>query len=221
MASAQRANPGGADAAAAVDVQAATTARGRAKADRRAALLAAAARLFAEHGFAGVSIEDLGQAAGVSGPAVYRHFDSKQAVLAAMLIGVSEGLLSGGRACVEHAATPRDALHALIDFHVDFALAKPDVIRAQDRDLDSLSKADATRVRTLQRTYVELWVDVLEQLHDDDRRLLRVRAHAVFGLINSTPHSSRTHTADRPSLPLVGSLLRELAIACLLPAAAQ
>ena len=193
------------------------TQRSRAKADRREALLTAAARLFAERGFAGVSMEDLGAAAGVSGPAVYRHFSNKQAVLAALLIGVSEGLLSGGRACVEDAADAHEALVALVAFHVDFALSEPDVIRAQDRDLDSLSTADATRVRTLQRTYVELWVDVLEQLHDEDRRSLRVRAHAVFGLINSTPHSSRTHTSSRPPLAAVGALLREMALACLLP----
>lgn len=193
------------------------TPRGRAKADRRAALLAAAARLFAERGFAGVSMEDLGSAAGVSGPAVYRHFASKQAVLAALLIGVSEGLLSGGRACVAEAGNAHDALVALVAFHVDFALSDPDVIRAQDRDLESLSAADASRVRTLQRTYVELWVDVLEKLHDEDRRSLRVRAHAVFGLINSTPHSSRAHTSSTPPLAVVGALLRQMALACLLP----
>jgi AcrR family transcriptional regulator len=194
------------------------TPRSRAKADRREALLTAAARLFAERGFAGVSMEDLGAAAGVSGPAVYRHFQSKQAVLAALLIGVSEGLLSGGRRCVEDAVDAHDALVALVAFHVAFALSEPDVIRAQDRDLESLSPADAARVRTLQRTYVELWVDVLEKLHDDeDRRSLRVRAHAVFGLINSTPHSSRTQTASRPPLSVVGTLLREMAMACLLP----
>ena len=45
------------------------TARDRAKTDRRRALLAAAAALFAEHGYAGVSLEDIGARAGVSGPA--------------------------------------------------------------------------------------------------------------------------------------------------------
>src|SRR4051812_34083370 len=49
------------------------TARRRAKAERRDALLSAAARLFARRGFDGVSLEDLGSSAGISGPAVYRH----------------------------------------------------------------------------------------------------------------------------------------------------
>lgn len=166
------------------------TTRSRAKADRRAAMLAAAAQLFAERGFARVSLEDLGAAVGVSGPAVYRHFTGKQAVLGALLVGVSAGLASGGRSVVEIATDDAAALDSLIAFHVDFALANADVIRVQDRDLDSLTDADRHDVRALQRAYVELWVDVLGRLRPaEDRAALRTKAHATFGLINSTPHS--------------------------------
>jgi AcrR family transcriptional regulator len=83
--------------AAAVPSGDAVTARERAKADRRIALLSAAARLFAERGFDGVTLGDIGEAAGVSGPAVYRHVSSKQALLGAILVDVSERLLEGGR----------------------------------------------------------------------------------------------------------------------------
>src|SRR6187402_3548371 len=68
------------------------TERDRAKADRQAAILHEAARLFAERGYSGVSLEDLGAAVGVSGPAVYRHFENKQALLGAILVRVSERL---------------------------------------------------------------------------------------------------------------------------------
>jgi AcrR family transcriptional regulator len=166
------------------------TVRSRAKADRRDSLLAAAARLFADRGFERVSLEDLGAAAGVSGPAVYRHFSGKQAVLGALLVGVSEGLWQGGQAVVSANPVAPIALDELIVFHVNFALANADVIRVQDRDLDSLSDADRHSVRALQRSYVELWVDVLERVRPDQERIaLRTRAHATFGLINSTPHS--------------------------------
>lgn len=183
------------------------TAREQAKADRRAVLLASAARLFAQRGFDRVSMEDLGSAAGVSGPAVYRHFSGKQAVLAALLVGVSEGLFFGGQTVVSDARDDRSALRSLIRFHVDFALANPDVIRVQDRDLDSLADADRHTVRTLQRNYVELWVSVLARLHPDvETAALRIRSHATFGLINSTPHSARTS----PSAA-VGRLLEQMA----------
>ncbi|WP_104197011.1 TetR/AcrR family transcriptional regulator [Cryobacterium sp. M15] len=188
-----------------------TTSRSRAKADRRSALLSAAATLFAQSGFNGVSIEDLGAAVGVSGPAVYRHFSGKQAVLAALLIDVSEDLVAGGRTVVTETTDAAAALGDLVRFHVDFALSNPEVIRVQDRDLDSLVEADRHRVRLLQREYVELWVEVLHRVHPAvDEALLRIRAHATFGLLNSTPHSARVSSRAAEH-----ALLAEMALAAL------
>ena len=169
------------------------TPRARAKADRRRALLDAAARLFAERGFDRVSMEDLGSAAGVSGPAVYRHFPCKQSVLAALLIDVSQGLFDGGARVIDTVEDAPAILRALIAFHVAFALSNADVIRVQDRDLESLGFLDQHRVRALQRSYVSLWVSVLARLNPGaEAAELHVKAHATFGLINSTPHSGHS-----------------------------
>lgn len=174
-----------------------TTTRDQAKAERRAALLAAAAHLFAERGYERVSLEELGAAAGVSGPAIYRHFAGKQAVLAAILTGASRGLLDGARAVVERISDAAGALRELVAFHLDFALAQPDVIRVQDRDLDSLGDEEQREVRSLQRTYVDLWADVLGRLHPGAERAdLLARAYAAFGLLNSTPYSGRRRGTD-------------------------
>ena len=193
-----------------------TTQRSQAKENRRKALLTAAAALFAADGYNRVSLEDLGAAAGVSGPAVYRHFAGKQAVLGALLLSVSQDLLEGGRSVVEGSAGPAAALAGLVEFHVDFALSNPDVIRVQDQDFSSLDDDDEAEVRTLQRNYVELWVDVLAGLHQDtDPAELRMRAHATFGLINSTPHSVRNH-GRRMALKRARPLLESMALAALM-----
>lgn len=189
------------------------TERDRAKADRQAAILHEAARLFAERGFSGVSLEELGAAVGVSGPAVYRHFANKQALLAAILVRVSERLLSGGQKVIATNDSAAERLDALIRFHVDFALSDADVIRVQDRDLASLSDEDRHRVRRLQREYVELWMSVLAAIHPTRTEAdLRVRAHACFGLINSTPHSVR---AAAPADSTVRGILESMASAAL------
>ncbi len=173
------------------------TSRSRAKADRRAALLDAAARLFADRGFERVTLEDLGGAAGISGPAVYRHFAGKQAVLAAILVDASQGLLAGGQAVIDREPDAAAALRELVAFHVAFAVANAPVIRVQDRDLDSRADADQRWVRTLQREYVELWVAQLARLDPSAATAeLRARAHAGFGLMNSTPHTGRGLTPD-------------------------
>src|SRR5690349_10094963 len=51
--------------------------------DRKAAIALAAAELFCARGFHNVGIEDIARAVGITGPAIYRHFPTKQAVLAA------------------------------------------------------------------------------------------------------------------------------------------
>lgn len=193
----------------------APTERDRAKASRQAALLREAARLFAEHGFNGVSLEDLGTAVGVSGPAIYRHFANKQAVLGAILTGVSRRLYDGGRAVVAADGPPEEVLERLVAFHVAFALEDADIIRVQDRDLESLADDDRHTVRRLQREYVELWVDVLARLHPDATEVeLRVRAQATFGLINSTPHSVRG-LRPTPKEDAVRGILTRMALAAL------
>jgi AcrR family transcriptional regulator len=53
--------------------------------ERRAAVLKAAADLFAKHGYAGTRLDDIAAAAGVTKPIVYRHFDSKKALYLALL----------------------------------------------------------------------------------------------------------------------------------------
>jgi AcrR family transcriptional regulator len=164
--------------------------RTRRKSDRRLQLLSAAERLFAERGFLAVRLEDIGAAAGVSGPAIYRHFPNKESLLVELLVGISTRLLAGARDVRSREAGADAALNGLIDFHLDFVLGEPDLIRIQDRDLAHLPVAAERQVRRAQRQYVEVWVSVLRErepgLAEADARLM---AHAVFGLLNSTPHS--------------------------------
>lgn len=187
------------------------TVREQRKAERRQQLLDAAASLFAERGFASVRLEDLGAAVGISGPAVYRHFPNKEAVLVELMVGISEYLLDGGREVVGSRKVDEETVSALVDFHLDFAFETPAFIRIQDRDLQSLPEGARRKVRRMQREYVELWVSTLcavdPELNESDAR---TTAHAVFGLINSTPYSAG-RTPSRNARPV----LRAMALAAL------
>ncbi|WP_395243471.1 TetR/AcrR family transcriptional regulator [Agromyces sp. MMS24-K17] len=192
-----------------------TTDRGRRKADRRDAILRAAATQFAQRGYASVTLEDLGAAVGVSGPAVYRHFPGKAGVLAAILLDASTRLLEGAEQVLDGPVDAEPALRALLAHHVDFALADADVILVQDRELEQLDPGARHDVRLLQRRYVERWVEVLARLRPDQPEAeLRMRAHAAFGLLNSTPHSARL-PGRRPAEATTRRLLEEMAWAAL------
>ncbi len=173
---------------------------------RRDQLLTEAARLFAARGFHGVSTEDLGASVGISGPAVYKHFPSKDAVLACLLVGISERLLAGAQEQVARAADDADALVRLVAAQSRFAVSEPELIRVQDRDLANLSPEQARTVRRLQRAYVEVWVGVLTRLRPDlPLPDARTAAHAAFGLLNSTPYSASPRV----------EVLQEMALAAL------
>lgn len=205
------------------------TMRQTAKARRRQAILDHAKRLFAASGFRAVSIEEIGAGAGISGPAVYRHFGSKEDILAELLVGISEYLHAGGAEIAgigggsegaggsagvgaeAREGDPAGVLRRLVDFHLAFALGEPELIRIQDRDLTSLPTEARSSLRRLQRQYVSLWVAALRRqapgLSED---AATVTIHAVFGMVNSTPYVVR-----RIDTAVVAERLRAAALATL------
>lgn len=188
---------------------------------RREALLRAAAVLFAERGFHGVGVDDIGAAAGISGPGVYRHFASKDAMLAEMLVRISDELLDGGTKRVAGSTDPRGALDALVRGHVDFALSNPELITVHDHELSRLPEADRRMVRRSQRQYVETWVSVIRAVWPDrDETSARGAAHAAFGLMNSTPHSARRGGTGLDS-DAMAEMLRRMTLAALGAAGTQ
>jgi len=178
---------------------------------RQADFLAVAAELFAERGYAGTSVDDVGARLGVSGPAVYWHFASKEALLTEMLSGISEQLLAGGTRCVESAADGHAALDALVSWQVRFALDHPELITVHARDLAHVPAPARQRIRRTQRVYVEQWVEALGDIAPGaSSPVRRVAAHAAIGLINSTPYLGAS--ADRQML---STLLHSMALAAL------
>lgn len=180
--------------------------------NRREQILNRAANLFAERGYLGVSVNDIGEACGISGPALYKHFTGKDQVLAETLTTISERLLTEGQKRFDAGQTPDETLDSLIEWHVSFALSEPALIIIQEREWPHLDPTAQATVRKFQGAYIDLWVSTLLVLRSDwDRATARAAAQAVFGLINSTPHSARIdHEGMR-------ALLSELARNALIP----
>jgi AcrR family transcriptional regulator len=178
---------------------------------RRAEILAAGAELIARRGYHGVSIGDLGRAVGLTGPALYRHFRGKDAMLAEMLLDISRRLREEGARRVAAAAGARAALDALLGWHLEFSLGNPALIIVQERELDNVPEPERREIRWMQRAYVEEWVGVLRGLRPElPQERARAAVHAMFGLLNSTPHSAAG--LDRAQMT---EMLRTMAAAAL------
>ncbi len=160
---------------------------------RREQLLTAAARLFAARGFAAVSLDEIGAEVGVTGQAIYRHFESKQDMLGVLIGQASHFLLTRGGEIEAANGDTFERLRLLVDLQTEFALSSSDIIRVQDRDLSSVEEAMQRDIRRMQREFIDIWVRAMQQIHPHETTdQLVVRAHAVFGLINSTGHSFRS-----------------------------
>lgn len=178
---------------------------------RKQIILAAAIDLFRSDGFHRVGIDDIGAAAGISGPGVYRHFPNKHGVLVAIFDEVISSLLKAAGELVGSAAGPEDALRALIYRHVDFALDDRALISVYMQEERNLPEPERRRLRRAQRDYLAHWVTQLSYANERISAPLALSlVHATIGLIGSVAFYEPT--APRPELRemLAGNAIRLL-----------
>ena len=156
---------------------------------RKERILSAAADLVARRGYHAVGMADIGAAAGVTGAAIYRHFESKSAVLVALFDRVIDQLLDNAGRIVEEARDVRAALTLLVRDQVRFAIEDREVPVVYMNEINNLPDEDRRRLRRKQRLYLEEWVHVLRELRpeltDTETRAI---VHAAIGVIQSVLH---------------------------------
>ncbi|MCW2613925.1 MAG: TetR family transcriptional regulator [Frankiales bacterium] len=159
---------------------------GRERSSRQQELVSVAARLFSERGFHAVAINDISGQLGLSGPAFYRHFPSKEALLVAVLDECITTHLEDVRDIVTSVSDPADTLLAIVANHIDFVFDQTGNIVTWRTDFSSLPEADRSRLRYLQRLYTEEWVRTLRRLRPDlDDDTARAMCHAAIALLQS------------------------------------
>jgi AcrR family transcriptional regulator len=179
---------------------------------RREQLLEAAAVLFAERGYHAVGIDDIGAAAGISGPGVYRHFPGKQALLAALCDRALARMLDGAHGISAAHGDPRASLEALVELHVAFAVDERALIGVWGRELPALSEDLRRSLRRRMRDYEQPWQEVLALLRDDlDPAEVAVVTGATLAMLNATALSTTGVSRGR-----LAALLRTTALAALL-----
>jgi AcrR family transcriptional regulator len=154
---------------------------------RRAVIVQAAAELFSRNGYAAVGMDSIGKAAGVTGPAIYRHFDSKAAVLAAVFDRIIDAVTAG--AGPPPGAAPGDAAGRLADAirtYADGVVANRSQMAVFVREVHHLPDPESGRLRQRQRALVHRWRELVAELHPDwPEQRVRTAVHASFGLLNA------------------------------------
>ncbi|SFO96087.1 DNA-binding transcriptional regulator, AcrR family [Amycolatopsis arida] len=176
---------------------------GLAAPSRREQVLAAATELFHRRGFHAVSMEDIGAAAGIAGPSVYRHFPSKTSLLTAICQRAAERLALGAEEALRTSAPPdeREALRRLTRSYVRTLTDTAELsVAFSGRATAVVDERDRTELIRVQRDYVAQWVRLLSAVHPAlDAREAKITVHAALTIANDLTRTRRVRT--RPRLP--------------------
>lgn len=154
-------------------------------AERRQQLLDVALEAFAAHGYHDTSMNDVAEAAGVTKPVLYQHFDSKKALYTELVVNLGAGLEREILAAVDTASGPRQQVEAGFRAYFRWATSQGpafQVLFAQ-RNRTDLDVADAVaKVEAMVADTVARLIQV-DGLSDTERQVL---AYGVVGLAETT-----------------------------------
>ena len=180
--------------------------------NRRELILDAAVELFHRRGYHATSVDDIGQAVDVSGPAIYRHFSSKEEILVEAIKLAADEVHAGNRRAREESTDPRRLLAGYIRAYTDVALERSSLIAVWSSEARHVSHERRSPMSKRLRSWTKEWVDALcdarPDLSPDEARLLVTGA---IGLITSIATGPERHDE---ALDL-GSTITAMALATL------
>ncbi len=163
---------------------------------RREQVLAEATALFAQRGFHDVSMEDIGAAAGIAGPSVYRHFPSKAALMVAIGHRAADRLALAAERALQ-APDERSALRRLAESYVHTILHTPELLVSFSADRVTMPDRDKADLLRVQRDYVAQWVTLLSAIRPSlPPREAKITVHAALTIANDLARTRRV--AARP-----------------------
>ncbi|MET9171462.1 TetR/AcrR family transcriptional regulator [Streptomyces misionensis] len=166
---------------------------------RREALLAAATELFAERGYASVSLEETGAAVGIAGQSIYHHFASKHEILATAVHRCVERLWLDLAEVLAAAEDHAQALRRLVWRYTRNALASRHLVTLIATETEHLQEEDRRRTHQFQRDYIAEWLALLGAVHPAMAPAeARVRVQAVLSVVNDVARTPRLGT--RPGI---------------------
>lgn len=173
--------------------------------ERRAQLASVAAELFGAHGFHAVGINDIASAAGLTGPAVYRHFPDKRSILAHVLLSGLDGLEKIAEEAAEQIPDPSGTsaaeIEALLERLATVAVERRDISALWRREGRHLADEEQHEVARRYSAVMSGWSAALHrvrpELPEGDAELLCWAALSIFGsvAVHRTTIAKRSYTA--------------------------
>ena len=149
-------------------------------ADRREQLLAVALKVFAQRGYHSTSMNDIADAAGVTKPVLYQHFDSKRALYTATLEAVGESMIAALTGATSASPSGKEQTAAGMVAYFRWVADDPDAFSLLFGGGTRRDEEFAAVAQKVEKAAAELIAPLIEAGVDADYQ--RMVAHALIGM---------------------------------------
>jgi len=171
-----------------------------------------ALHLFAERGYAAVSMRQIASKVGLQAGALYNYFPDKQTILADLLINHMENLLQTWHK-QKLPQKPDKLLEFFVDFHIEYHLNRPEEVFIAYMELRNLNPYNFQKIEKLRNKYERILSEILtmgvnKNLFSCENT--KVTSLAIIGMLKEV------HTwykkGGKISVPEMKSIYREIVL---------
>ncbi len=151
---------------------------------------AAALKLFAQSGYAAVSMRQIASEVGVQPGALYNHFPTKQHILKDLMLSHLADLLAAWAEYKNASRQGEDPLDAFVRFHIRYHLEKADEVFIAYMELRNLEPENFPEVESARRQYEEILRSILKDGISAGRYAATdpvVTARAIIAMLTGIP----------------------------------
>lgn len=167
---------------------------------RREQILQASAGLFRRRGFSVVTLEEIGESAGILGPSIYHHFPNKHAILTALVHRLNEWLTLAVLDAQGCGADPANSLDRMVGAYIGLALNFPDLIAVTLTETLHLPEEHAEGLARSRAGLLTEWATLLRRVRPDLTEAASLRLiHAAIAVIDDLALIPHLRSDDLPA----------------------
>ncbi|MFQ5556402.1 MAG: TetR/AcrR family transcriptional regulator [Acidimicrobiales bacterium] len=176
--------------------------------------MGAAIDLFRERGYHATGVDDSGQAVDVSGPAIYRHFTSKEEILVEAIRRAGDRIRVADDQARATATGPAELLEGYVRAYARVAVDESALMAVWTSEVRHLTPARRSPMTRRIRMWTDEWVELVRawrpELDDDRARLLVVGAMGLITALSDRPHDDPRRLEDQLVAMALAALRTEL-----------
>ncbi len=131
--------------------------------NRRDEIIKSAAILFKERGYSAVTMRDLAKAMGIKAASLYNHIQSKQEILASIIIKLAEKFTTGMDTIVNSNKNAIEKLERIIELHIDVTLSNADGLASLNNDWMHLEEKNLQYFEKMRVDYEEKFRSIVRE----------------------------------------------------------